>query len=121
MQGYIFETQGKQFSPDGIVEPPMDAAEHNKALDELTCEAMRQGLPIVLYLTEEKRGHGVYYRHIGTWAGTWKIETVYVKTSWHNFAGRDGRRDVWFNAFGHNWHGVNIGDNMILRCKTVKK
>lgn len=121
MQGYIFEAHGKQFAPDGVVNPPMDAKAHNQALDEMTCEVMRQGLPIVLYLTERQEyGETVPRMIIGTWLGKPMARADRYHKSWHNMAGRDGRRDVWFSAFGHKWHGVNIGFGQLLRCKTVK-
>jgi hypothetical protein len=43
-----------------------------------------------------------------------------IRRSWHNMAGRNGRRDVWFRMAGRTWHGVNIGDNQIVRCKALK-
>jgi hypothetical protein len=43
-----------------------------------------------------------------------------IRRSWHNMAGRNGRRDVWFRMAGRTWHGVNIGDNQVVRCKVVK-
>ena len=45
-----------------------------------------------------------------------------VSRSWHNFAGRDGRRDVDFvGPDGFIWHGTNIGDNDVLRAKRTKR
>lgn len=50
------------------------------------------------------------------WPATLNIP-VHVRKSFHNFAGRDGRRDFWFTAYGKSWHGVNIGDN---ECATIR-
>jgi hypothetical protein len=65
------------------------------------------------YLSKDK--DDAYW--FGNWCGTLKIRIHGVSKSFHNFAGRDGRRDFWFTAYGKNWHGVNIGDN---ECATVK-
>lgn len=70
---------------------------------------------IVLYLVQ-KNGH--YFAQ--NWPGSLSIPLAGVKVSDHNFAGRNGRTDVWFAVGNNYWHGVNIGDNQILRCKRVK-
>lgn len=68
---------------------------------------------IALYLDEQRRT-------VSNWPGTLQFPAKYIRYSRHNMAGRNGRRDVWFNAFGREWHGVNIGDNQIARCKALK-
>ena len=71
-------------------------------------------------------GHALLYlvRPPGTnitvqdWAGTLRITPDRVSKGRHNI-GRT-RWDVWFTHEGQAWHGVNIGDNQILRCHVVK-
>lgn len=63
---------------------------------------------------------------VTNWPGTLRIRVSHVKTSWHNMAGRDGRRDFWFNGLdGHIWHGYNIcgrgSINQIAHCKRTKE
>lgn len=119
--GYVFEAQGAQFTPDGKLPEPIDADTHNAALDAQVTQMMEEGLHVILYLSERMEAGETMPRYtVGTWAGTWQMHRVYGSKSWHSMAGKDGRTDVWFTAFGHNWHGVNIGDNQILRCRTVK-
>ena len=57
---------------------------------------------------------------VTNWPGTLKIKPSNIRTSNHNMAGRNGRTDVWFRVGGKQFHGVNIGDNQILRVKAVK-
>ena len=52
------------------------------------------------------------------WPGTFKIKVQGVKKSWHNFAGRNGRRDFWLTYKGQNYHGVNVGNN---QCATIRR
>jgi hypothetical protein len=60
-------------------------------------------------------------RMISNWPGSLRVAPVKVKTSHHNI-GRT-RNDVWFRipADPYWWHGVNIGDSDILRCKRTKE
>ena len=74
-----------------------------------------------------KTGKSVLYiskrdgRYIVTnWPDTLNIAVSHVSISDHNFAGRNGRTDVWFWLDGFRYHGVNIGDNQILRINRVK-
>lgn len=67
---------------------------------------------ITLYLVKRKDRYFVV-----NWPGTLEIP-VYVREGRHNI-GRT-RFDTWFSVAGKHWHGVNIGDNDILRCKRVK-
>jgi hypothetical protein len=81
---------------------------------------MRETGKAVLYLSHEVKGESKIH-YAGNWPGTLKIRIGgAIKYSWHNFAGKDGRRDVWFKFDGSWWHGVNIGDNDLLRCKRLK-
>ncbi len=76
----------------------------------------------------EKSGKGFFYLSknldgswkVTNWPGTFKVPVQNIRISDHNFAGRNGRRDVWFNWHGSRWHGVNIGDNQIVRVKRIK-
>lgn len=55
---------------------------------------------------------------VSNWPGTLKFN-AYVKRGHHNLARR--RLDAWFiGPDGYRWHGVNIGDNEVLRCKRTK-
>lgn len=111
--GYIFDFQDQQYSPEGAVNPPVNVRIHNAVLDAQVIGAMFDGKPVVLYLMDDNR--------IGTWAGTWSAAIHRSHKSWHNFAGRNGRTDVWFTGpDGGYWHGVNIGDNQIVRCTRRK-
>ncbi len=51
--------------------------------------------------------------------GHFKTEAKVTGTSTNNM--RAKRRDVSFRFNGEKWHGVNIGDNEILRCKRIKR
>lgn len=53
------------------------------------------------------------------WPGTLRFRIGgAVRHSRNNFGAR--RIDVWFSAQGREWHGVNLGDSQILRCKRLK-
>lgn len=57
---------------------------------------------------------------VTNWPGTLIFRPTYVSKGRHNMAGT--RYDVWFcGPDGHEWHGINIGDNEILRCKRTKR
>lgn len=58
---------------------------------------------------------------VSNWPGTLKfdVHAGAIKRGHHNIART--RVDVWFRGpDGFTWHGVNIGDNMICRCKRTK-
>lgn len=56
---------------------------------------------------------------VTTWASEHMGTVTRVKHGRHNIAGH--RLDVWFTVTdGAQWHGVNIGDNQVLRCKRLK-
>lgn len=70
---------------------------------------------IILYVTSHFGHHSVQ-----NWPGTLRFDVTACRRSRNNF-GAD-RLDVWF--FGPDrrvWHGVNIGDNQVLRCKRTKR
>lgn len=76
-------------------------------------EQMRRTGRACLYLNAKTR-------EVTNWPGSLRLRCGPARKSWHNFAGRNGRTDVWFTFEGDTWHGVNIGDNDILRCKRTK-
>ena len=60
---------------------------------------------------------------ISNWPGTLNIKARYIKRGRHNIART--RYDVWFSVQNPDgtrseWHGVNLGDMEVLRCKRVK-
>ena len=64
-----------------------------------------------------KKGNGWYFTN---WPGSFEIRVLSTRQSHHNFAGRNGRTDFWLFFEGHNYHGVNIGDNQCARLKRTK-
>lgn len=108
MNGYIFNfKEHGQFSPNGRVNV-QDVAAHNRQLADQQIEAMKRGEPQALYL---------FPGMVGTWdkSYTWPID--HARESRNNFGAT--RIDCWFHACGHRWHGVNVGDNDIVRCKAI--
>jgi len=68
----------------------------------------------VLYLTEEA---GVPV--VTNWPGTLRLRVTHTRKGSHNIAG--SMVSIWFTDLdGREWHGRNIGDNQILRCKRLK-
>lgn len=67
-----------------------------------------------------KKDDGKYY--FSNWPGTFLIPVYYSRSSWHNFAGKNGRTDFWCTFQGKKYHGVQIGHNsQIARLKALKK
>lgn len=58
---------------------------------------------------------------ISNWPGSLEFCTIgnYAKKSRNNWG--VNRFDVWFIFEGYVWHGVNLGDNQLLRCKRTKE
>lgn len=83
---------------------------------ELDRENMRATGRATLYLSKDADGW-----RVGNWPGTLRIPVYRVQSSWHNFAGNNGRRDFWFTVDGDTWHGVNIGDSQIAHCRRVQE
>lgn len=113
--GFLFRFERGIYSPDGVQADFTDAqiAEHNRRLGELTVAQMQQTGRALLYAT----GCG----EVGTWDGSQRWTIEHSRKSWHNMAGKDGRTDLWFCVDGARWHGVNIGDNQIVRARRVKR
>jgi hypothetical protein len=118
--GYVFNFQEHgAFGPNGklgeVSQSEIDA--HNKRLAQTEIEQAKQSGTALLY----ERDIGGK-RHVGTWDGSFNFAVSYRRTSWHNMAGKDGRTDYYFTGpDGKNWHGVNIGDNQIVRCHRLKR
>lgn len=115
--GYVFEFQGHgAYSPNGKVEmTPEQIAEHNRKLANAELQAMKETGRAILYLFKSDTGYSV---------GTWASEPFQRTAVWrrrHSINNWGAQRtDVWFNADGSSWHGVNVGDNDIVRCKRIK-
>lgn len=67
-----------------------------------------------LYVSKDSTGQW----QVTNWPGSLKIPIYRVKSGRHNIART--RLDTWFSFEGSAWHGVNIGDNDILRCRKLK-
>lgn len=129
--GYIFNFNGHgAFAPDGKVEASQEQIdEHNALLSRMELGAMRKQGRATLYLMHvpsEKRcwsdSEGTHYVEwqAGTWASKFdeRFPCYNVRKSRNNFGAE--RIDVDFNFDGSRWHGVNVGDNEILRVKRCK-
>jgi hypothetical protein len=63
--------------------------------------------------------HGADCFKITNWPSSLVFRPVRVTKGHHNWG--ITRYDVWFyDESGKKWHGVNLGDNQILRCRRVK-
>lgn len=58
---------------------------------------------------------------VTNWPGSLAIKPFATKL--HKYAGGFGadRFDVWFFFEGKEWHGIQRGDNQILRCRKLKR
>lgn len=118
LAGYIFSLQGAGFGPNGEQGDwtLQQIAEHNGNLASIEWVQLQEHGRGILYVTDPKDGPVT----VGDWNGTHKVHVLRTKRGSHNIAGR--RLDVWFTAGERRvWHGVNIGDNQILRCKRTKE
>lgn len=120
--GYVFHFQGHgAFDPSGKIAeaPTFDEVEsHNRQLARREIEAMKTAGRGILYLfyTKEQAGNRHLPSHVGTWASSADERfAITYRTSRNNWGAK--RTDVWFRFDGSIWHGVNIGDNDIVRCK----
>lgn len=72
----------------------------------------KNGIHGSLYLTNDGK--------VCNWPNTLSFPVEYQRIGTHNWG--CVRTDVWFNGpDGHVWHGVNIGDNEICRCKRTRR
>lgn len=117
--GYMCSFDGHGiFLPGGKVEIPKEEVDtHNKLLADASWDAMLKHGRGVLYLTKGADGISWY---ASDWPSIHKVPVRAMRKSFHNVAGNNGRTDVWFHLDGSEWHGVNIGDNQILRVKRNK-
>lgn len=78
-------------------------------------QSMRETGRATLYLVKRDDGW-----HATNWPGSLDIKLhAEPRKGYHNMARY--RYDVWFDAFGRSWHGVQYGDNtQILHCRSVK-
>lgn len=94
--------------------------------DELV--TMRDTGKGTLYLTMDGENNGPCFipKHrfsgvcgsLSNWPGTFKINVAAYQGR-HNMART--RYDVWFKAFGRNWHGVQYGENtQLCQCRATK-
>jgi hypothetical protein len=117
--GYIFNFQAHgAFDPNGKIDGSPTQAEideHNAKIAAMELEQLRQNGRGVLYSFVDTSGHSV-----GTWASkpAERFRVTGHTYSRNNFGAR--RMDVWFYIDGKRWHGVNLGDNDILRVKKNK-
>lgn len=117
--GYIFQHNGHAYTPNGGVEremTPEQVLAHNRAVEQAELKAMRETGRAVLYLFKDAAGK----YSVGTWCSEpyRRAPVKRVSVSRHNLG--IWRTDVWFYADGSTWHGVNIGDNDIVRCSRNK-
>lgn len=87
-------------------------------------QSMKDTGKAVLYLLrherwlKDSRSLPSYYWEVQNWPGTLRFRCE-IKKGRHNLAG--SRIDAWFRGpDGKMWHGVNIGDNEIIRCRATK-
>jgi len=114
--GYIYKVGNEIYDPNGKIEESLsddDIILHNTKLATMEVEAARKKGRATFYILQNKS--------VGTWDGTYTWPIKQIKTSWHNFAGLDGRRDIWFMIDDQQWYGVNIGDTDIVRAKRIEK
>lgn len=128
--GFIFSALGKgAFSPDNRIVIADETHEnktreltdaeietHNNLLARAELDAMEKNGKGILYLSRDVAGN----YSVASWSGLGKTFAS-VRKSWHNMAGKDGRKDVYFQMGGKRWHGVNIGDNQIVRAHVLKR
>lgn len=83
-------------------------------------DTMRRDGRIDLYLTGALIGTDRPL--VSNWPGTLQITPTRIKRStMFAFGHRTQRQDVWFTFEGTKWHGVNRGDNDIVRCRRLAK
>jgi hypothetical protein len=120
MSGYIFNFQGKSFTPDGKV-PALSQSEvdtHNRAVEKKEMEYFVASGKGVFYLTHDQSSHRYM---ISTWAGGWKVPCLtatykhFVPGAYNQSTKRNHCRFI--GPDGKRWHGWNIGDNQIVRAK----
>lgn len=113
--------------PDAPTLKPGESLECSPAVCYSCCaeqdkEAMRREGRIVLYLSDvggaDPRGSIRDRLRVTNWPASLSLPVSAVRHSRNNFGAQ--RTDVWFRFEGQEWHGVNVGDNQILRCRRLK-
>lgn len=109
---------------------PETISEHPDAPTKLARDDTLERSPAFCYVCCGKRdekqmiedGHITLYLANGmvtNWPNTLQFKPHAIRAGSHNI-GRY-RHDVWFTGpDGFIWHGINIGDSQILRCKRTK-
>lgn len=123
--GYIFKFKDHgAFDPNGKIEEPLsdlDIINHNTKIAIMEIESALKTGKATFYISYKLHEGGKKSNYmITTWDGTYKFPCIDISSSWHNFAGEDGRTDCWFKIQDQLWHGVNIGDNQIVHAKRIK-
>lgn len=123
--GYIFNFQGHgAFDPNRKVDgqySQQQIEDHNRGLSQLEVQAMKETGRAVLYLwhTKPEGAQFSYPSHVGTWASASQERfSITYRKSRNNWGAQ--RTDVWFNFDGSVWHGVNLGDNDIVRVRRTQ-
>lgn len=112
--GFLLDFGSKVFAQGTEIDFPVaDVPAHNAKMLDLITEGMRQTGRGVLYLSKNADGKWI----VTDFTGKFTMQPLSVKKSGHNMA---DRFDAWFRFEGFVWHGVNIGDNEILRCRRTK-
>ena len=120
--GYVFQFAGHgAFSPEGAIAMTEEESKaHNARISAGVVEHMAHAGIAVLYLLYRPGAvsQGERYQ-VGTWDGSHKWNVSQFRKGRHNMAG--SRLDVWFTGpDGKTWHGCNLGDNDIVRCRANK-
>ena len=118
--GYIWDAKEHgMFAPAGHVRFTKEqVAEHNRLLGLAEIEGMKRHNRGLLYLTESK--DGIYGSTVSNRVGSFRVAIHAMKKSFPNFAGRNGRTDIWFTWDNSVWHGVKIGYSKICRVSRNK-
>lgn len=124
--GYVFNfKEHGAFDPNGKIPGDLTQTEidqHNGRLASAEMERLRETGAGALYLFTAKKDGQSFYNptHVGTWASTEteRISITSFRKSRNNFGAQ--RLDIWFYLDGRRWHGVNLGDNDIVRVKRTK-
>jgi hypothetical protein len=118
--GYIFNAPGHgAFGPNGKIEGELSQVEidtHNRKLAAAELKWIRDNGKGLLYIFTTNGNP----EKVGTWASAdhERFTVARYRKSRNNFGAT--RTDVWFYLDGKTWHGVNVGDNDILRVKKTK-
>jgi hypothetical protein len=110
------------FSPEGKVKANLtmdQIAAHNAELARIEIEQAKATGKGILYLRRTGTSPSTFRYSVGTWDGTHGYSAS-ISFSFHNFAGKNGRRDVWWTMDKEEWHGVNIGESDVVHAHKLK-